>query len=565
MIMKTSTYFPYFLFFALATLSIGCTEQSEDASDGPFSLPIDFVALADSLDQAQPQVHKTLLTNGTEETLEFSEIEWRDVELVPFIDANFNLPKNKDSYSVETTTLQLAPIKTIIYTAQDSSLPVLKASYTFFENTLTKVAIIKRLENPLFESQQELIYEPGIGFTFNTSQKVERVFEREASILYRFAAAPQAFLGKMQFNDSIDLPIHFTWNSSDEIMSIDNTGEHIVVSDVTRKGDTTILRLPVFQSEFRVVQQNSKWTGFWYDLDRGSNYRIPFTAEGTALVQENTADYQDMPHTKYQVGFGKGEDITTAIGLFENHGKHIYGSFATETGDYRFLRGSLENSKLVLSTFDGIHAYVFTAELEEDGSLMNGIFYSGNHYSNAWGGAPNANIALTDPSQMNTASTDQVAFSLPNLAGEQVTLLDEQFRNKPLLITIMGSWCPNCMDESRLLNELYAQYQPQGLEIVAVAFERKADFEEALPPLLKASKDLNISYPVLFGGRLGKESVKRVFPQLDEIKSYPTLLVLNKNHEIINVHTGFYGPGTGAYYTSFVKEINEEIASLLTK
>ncbi len=565
MIMKTSTYFPYFLFFALAALSIGCTEQSEDASDGPFSLPIDFVALADSLDQAQPQVHKTLLTNGTEETLDFSEMEWRDVELVPFIDANFNLPKNKDSYSEETTTLQLAPIKTITYTAQDSSLPVLKASYTFFENTLTKVAIIKRLENPLFESQQELIYEPGIGFTFNTSQKVERVFEREASILYRFAAVPKAFLGKMQFNDSIDLPIHFTWNSSDEIMSIDNTGEHIVVSDITRKGDSTILRLPIFQSEFRVVQQNSKWTGFWYDLDRGSNYRIPFTAERTTLVQESTSDYQDMPRAKYQVGFGKGEDITTAIGLFENHGKHIYGSFATETGDYRFLRGSLKNSKLMLSTFDGIHAYVFTAELQEDGSLTNGIFYSGNHYSNAWSGAPNANIALTDPSQMNTASTDQVAFSLPNLAGEQVTLLDEQFRNKPLLITIMGSWCPNCMDESRLLNELYAEYQPQGLEIVAVAFERNADFEEALPPLLKAREDLNISYPVLFGGRLGKESVKRVFPQLDEIKSYPTLLVLNKNHEIIKVHTGFYGPGTGAYYTSFVEKINQEIGSLLTK
>ena len=41
---------------------------------------------------------------------------------------------------------------------------------------------------------------------------------------------------------------------------------------------------------------------------------------------------------------------------------------------------------------------------------------------------------------------------------------------------------------------------------------------------------------------------------IDEIKSFPTTIVLDGQHKIKKVHTGFYGPGTGSYYQKFTEE-----------
>jgi thiol-disulfide isomerase/thioredoxin len=40
-----------------------------------------------------------------------------------------------------------------------------------------------------------------------------------------------------------------------------------------------------------------------------------------------------------------------------------------------------------------------------------------------------------------------------------------------VLVTLMGSWCPDCHDEAPFLESLYRKYRSRGLEIVALSFE----------------------------------------------------------------------------------------------
>ncbi len=50
-------------------------------------------------------------------------------------------------------------------------------------------------------------------------------------------------------------------------------------------------------------------------------------------------------------------------------------------------------------------------------------------------------------------------FSFPDVNG------------KVVIVSISGSWCPNCHDEAPFLAELYRKYQSKGLEIVSLSFE----------------------------------------------------------------------------------------------
>lgn len=67
-----------------------------------------------------------------------------------------------------------------------------------------------------------------------------------------------------------------------------------------------------------------------------------------------------------------------AKGVFKQYDNIVTGTFRTTTGDYRYLEGVLNGNQLKLSTFDGAHAFLFTAEVSD--SVMHGMFYSGNHW-----------------------------------------------------------------------------------------------------------------------------------------------------------------------------------------
>ena len=52
---------------------------------------------------------------------------------------------------------------------------------------------------------------------------------------------------------------------------------------------------------------------------------------------------------------------------------------------------------------------------------------------------------------------------------------------------------------------------------------------------------------------------------LNKVMSYPTSLFVDRSGEIVKIHTGFYGPGTGEYYTEYVKETKAFLNHLLNQ
>ena len=64
-------------------------------------------------------------------------------------------------------------------------------------------------------------------------------------------------------------------------------------------------------------------------------------------------------------------------------------------------------------------------------------------------------------------------LALIDASGYQKLL--DQYRGKPLLVTMWATWCEPCRDEYPMLNELARQYAPQGLRVVGISFDDDGD------------------------------------------------------------------------------------------
>lgn len=359
-------------------------------------------------------------------------------------------------------------------------------------------------------------------------------------------------------------------DSSRWMVLIHNGEEDIPVHDVVFSQDTLVIRMPLFDSEFRgVVQNDSLIVGFWHNHLQGPEYRIPFEARAgiTDRFPPNTdtkapAELAGSWETHFDPG---SKDAYDAIGVFEQRGGRLTGTFETETGDYRFLEGAVHGDSLMLSCFDGSHAYLFAAVLGAEG--LSGRFWSGTHWQESWVARRNPAFRLHSADSLTSLRTgvDKVDFRFPDLDGRLVSLSDASFRGHPVMVQVMGSWCPNCVDEARLLNEMYATYHPAGLEVIAIGFEKYDDPSRAVAGLVRFRDALGIQFPVLYGGHASKTVAAQKLPFLDRVMSYPTCIFIDRAGVVRRIRTGFYGPGTGKHYTDYRQYLELYIQQLLAE
>ena len=246
----------------------------------------------------------------------------------------------------------------------------------------------------------------------------------------------------------------------------------------------------------------------------------------------------------------------------------VFGTFLTTTGDYRFLEGTVSDQKLYLSCFDGSHAYLFTGKLLNDSTITEGKFYSGLSSIETWTANKDDKAILPDAYSITDLKPgyDKIDFSFPGLDGKKVSLSDQKFKNKIVLVQFFGSWCPNCMDETAYLTSFHKKYQEKGVEIVALAYERTKDFERSRKNIARLRDRFSVPYDMLVTGfTKDKVEVSKSLPMLKQFMAFPTLMIIDKNGKIRKIHTGFSGPGTGTHYSDFVKEFEKTIADLLAE
>ncbi len=131
----------------------------------------------------------------------------------------------------------------------------------------------------------------------------------------------------------------------------------------------------------------------------------------------------------------------------------------------------------------------------------------------------------------------EIAF--PNLEGKIVTLTDEQFKSKIILIDIWGTWCAPCRAMTPFLNEIYEKYRGQRVEIIGIAFEKPSD-RNPLVTLKKYVKKNKIKYTILHAGFLSEPAQK--IPQLaSHLGSFPTEILLDRDGFVYHISVGYAG------------------------
>ncbi len=374
--------------------------------------------------------------------------------------------------------------------------------------------------------------------------------------------------------NEIILPFNFTvtYVKTKPVITVSNADEKIRVDEIVIKGDSVNFHMPVFDTEFKTVLRHDTLVGTWINHAKKDRNVIPFEAyhgDKRRFVSDRNATV-DFTGT-YEVTFNaRKEDEYKAIGVFRQEGNRVTGTFLTETGDYRYLEGSVQNSNMALSCFDGAHAFLFfagSARLHGKADSLSGKFFSGISGTEDWMALRNDTFKLKDPERITYMKNpdEQITFSFPNLEGQTVSLSDPKFLNKPVIIQVMGSWCPNCMDETAYLSQVYRQYNPKGLEIVALAYERTADFEKAKNNVTRLRTKYGAGYEFLITGLSGAAKASESLPFLNKISAFPTTIVLDRKHHVRSVYTGFSGPATGKAYEQYKAKTESLIQQLLLK
>jgi thiol-disulfide isomerase/thioredoxin len=372
----------------------------------------------------------------------------------------------------------------------------------------------------------------------------------------------------LQLNQTTSLPVRVDVERTGKttLLVIRNAEERIELKVSGKTGDTLVLPFPNFDSELRVIaSRKRRLNGFWVNRNKTGNYRIPFEAHLKSTVATQHPATQDISG-RWETYFSpKTADEEAAIGLFKQENNKITGTFLTETGDYRFLEGTIDGSSFYVSCFDGSHAFLITGSVDK--GIINGTFYSGKHYQTVWTASRNETFELDNPDSLTYLKNDGslIHFLLKDLSGNEYNFPNASTNGKVVIIQIMGTWCPNCMDETKYYKELYAKYHDQGLEIISIGYEAAETFDEQAAKIKRLKEHQNLAFTFLVGGKANKGKASEDFAMLNEVISFPTTIFIGRDGTVKRIHTGFNGPGTGKYYTEYVEKTNALIESLLAQ
>jgi peroxiredoxin len=372
----------------------------------------------------------------------------------------------------------------------------------------------------------------------------------------------------LEVQDNNELPFIFEVESEGHL-KIYNAEEVIAVDDIQYRNDSVYIQMPVFPTYIAAKFVNKETLkGSFFDNER--NREVPFSATyGIAKRFDTSKSALANITGNWQTVFSPGiqEDKYIAKGIFNQDGNNVTGTFRTTTGDYRYLEGAIDGNEFKLSTFDGSHAFLFIGTATDN--TMKGMFYSGSHFKEPFVAKRNETYELTHADSLTVLKEgyDRFEFSFPDSEGNLVSHDDERFKNKVVLVQIMGSWCPNCLDESKFYSHHYNANKDKDFEIVALAVEHARTETQAFKNIKRLQDKIGIEYPILLAqtGTSSKTETQKKLPMLNHVLSYPTTIYVDKKGEVRKIHTGFNGPATGEKYIAFKTEFESFVSKLLSE
>lgn len=375
------------------------------------------------------------------------------------------------------------------------------------------------------------------------------------------ASALEVGRGTLVFHLSDSVVARIPATKGEDGITLFNGAEQISLSPDA--GDC--YRVPVFDGQLCVPEDTmGQWTDPLRPGEAVYSVDVEWVSSQSQVLPEDTVTLREV----WRMAFGDNNPWYGDLVLNAYADGTALGTIETATGDFRFLHGHTAAGRLTLQTFDGAHLFLFTAETHVPDSLVHGHFFSGNHYSTTFRAhrRSDSDPALSAGKQASWTSLP-VGYTAEDLNGNTQEWWWDPTDSVTHIISVMGSWCPNCMDEHRLLTNLMEEHP--HLEVHTLAFERGLDRPEgqtqAQDRLSRYAQEMGLDqfgnrWHVRLAGPASKTTAQQRLPFLDKVVSFPTTIVLSPGSDSPWIHSGFNGPATGAKYDlerlRFVSAIN---------
>lgn len=355
-------------------------------------------------------------------------------------------------------------------------------------------------------------------------------------------------------------PFNFEVTGKDIILL--NASERFELKNYQIKEDSIFIPIEIFDAVLKAkIEGKSSISGVLKKYN-STTPDIPFKAVAGKKYRFFEESTQANVSLQGNWDFLIGTTGNKTVGVFNQTGSKLTGTILSTTGDYRFFEGTVKGNEFYLSAFSGSSPSLIKGTVNGDELNAEIISFRGKQTVK---GTRNAKAALPDAYSLTKLKEGaEFDFSFPDaFTGKLVSLKDEKYKGKAVIVTILGSWCPNCLDEALFLSPWYKANKSRGVEIIGLSYERKNDPAFAKTRLEALKKRFDIDYDLLFCGLAHKNGVAQSLPALDNFLSFPTTIYIDKNGKVRKIHTGYSGPATGKYYEEFVKEFNEEVNHLL--
>lgn len=334
---------------------------------------------------------------------------------------------------------------------------------------------------------------------------------------------------------------------------------------VSFDGKNLLLKFEFFDAELRAELNDGKLAGEYVRRRGERESSLKFTATKGLPVYPATATGPNLTGD-WVLEVGEGERHRVWGASFKQDGEKLMGTVIPVSGDWGTLTGYVRNGEFYLSRFDGIRALLLTGKVNADG-VIEGDIGDRKVIGRRLELAVSQGATPPDPGSYTTMKdpNEPFRFAGVDLDGKLVKSTDPRFKGKVVIVTIMGTWCPNCHDEAPVLVDLYKKYKDAGLEIVALAYEYSGDQAQDLELMKTYRQRYGIDFPMLLAGTTAPGEIARTLPQLVNFGAYPTAIYVGRNGKVEYIHAGFESKATGERHAKLVEEINDRVQKMLAE
>jgi peroxiredoxin len=310
--------------------------------------------------------------------------------------------------------------------------------------------------------------------------------------------------------------------------------------------------------EYRSLVPGFRGNSLPFTAEYGKTYRFVEPGKDVAPKADLTGKWEIKTYSK--------EAVPASIALLKQKGNKLTGVVMTVVGDTRELEGTVQGDEFALSGFTGPSPFIIKGKINADGSI-SGEEGFGIYKNLKFDASKKTEVELPDPYKLTFLKEGykKLDFSFPGIDGKQVSLSDAKYKGKVVIVEIIGTWCPNCTDQTVFLSPWFNKNHQRGVEAIALGFEQKDSLEYAKYTLGKLKEKYEINYDIAFGGLADKKLVSQKLPALNKFIAFPTTIIIDRKGDVREIYTGYTGTVTGKYHEDYEKKFNKLLDELIAE